>query len=90
MLGSKSSLVAIWLLAPLSTALLVAPNSPCGQNCGNVLVEPTGADIVCDESHFTSTTAGSVFQTCITCEVGSSYSTGNQTDVEWLLCERLR
>ncbi|KAH8882852.1 hypothetical protein GQ53DRAFT_700411 [Thozetella sp. PMI_491] len=85
MLGPKLSLVAAaGLFAALSTAMRVAPGSPCDQNCGNVLGNTAGDEMVCSESSFSSALPP-VFQTCITCEQGSGYSGQGQTDVQWLL-----
>ena len=89
MLGSKASVVAASIfLASLSTAILVAPGSPCVPSCGNVLNAITGPDVVCDESQYSYSPAGIVFETCTNCELTSTYSSDNQTDLQWMLCEQ--
>ena len=89
MLGLKLSVVAASVvLAPLSTAILVAPGSPCGTSCGNVLTAITGPDVVCDEGQYSYAPAGIVFETCTNCELTSTYSSGNQTDLQSMLCEQ--
>ncbi|KAI5461257.1 hypothetical protein BGZ63DRAFT_230852 [Mariannaea sp. PMI_226] len=72
------------LLIPAS-AILVANNSPCGTLCGNVLDATTPADITCSESSYMSGN-GAVYQQCVSCELSSTYTTGdNETDTESLL-----
>jgi len=69
-------------LPSLAGAMLVASGSPCYLNCGNVLTNTTGSDMVCNENAISN----SVFQTCINCEITSTYSGKSQTDLQWLLC----
>jgi len=87
MAGWKRTAVALRLFTMSATAILVAKDSPCGTSCGNVLDSTSPDDIMCDESRFTATSAGQVFQSCINCERESTYSSGNDTDLKWLLCE---
>ncbi|KAI5924154.1 hypothetical protein F4810DRAFT_146760 [Camillea tinctor] len=72
-----------------SAALLVADGSPCGTDCGNVLDSTTSDMIVCDEGTYRLTSAGQVFQSCITCESTSSYYTTegsrNTSDLQGML-----
>ncbi|KAI1100151.1 hypothetical protein F4804DRAFT_319809 [Jackrogersella minutella] len=72
-----------------SSALLVANGSPCGTQCGNVLSSTTPDMIVCDESAYSTTTNGQVFEACIGCETTSSYATTqgqqNVSDLEYML-----
>lgn len=86
---SKLVLLAAVALAGSATALLVAPGSPCEEYCGNVLSTTTGADMTCQDSDYASNSAGIVFETCIGCELRSAYSTGNISDLNYLLCESL-
>ncbi|CAK7269843.1 hypothetical protein SEPCBS119000_003778 [Sporothrix epigloea] len=84
---SKLVLVTAVVLASSATALLVAPGSPCEQYCGNVLSTTTGADMTCQDSDYASTSTGVVFEACIGCELQSAYSTGNISDLNYLLCK---
>lgn len=73
-------------LANAATAILVTPDSPCDDQCGNVLSATTGSDIQCDQNGYGSA-AGTVFKNCMNCEMGSSYYSAelNQTDQQWML-----
>lgn len=73
-------------VAPLAPALLVAPNSPCADQCGNVLTYDSGTDMTCSEEAYSTTTAGMVFENCINCQLNSRYAEQNQTDLQWMLC----
>lgn len=86
---SKIALVTAVALVSPAAALLVAPNSPCEKYCGNVLSTTTGADMTCQDSDYSSSAAGIVFESCIGCELKSAYSTGNVSDLMYLLCEYL-
>ncbi|KAK8096655.1 hypothetical protein PG999_012599 [Apiospora kogelbergensis] len=81
-------LLAFAALAPLSTAVLVANNSPCGTKCGNVLDSTTPGDLVCTRSDY-GASAGSVWKSCIGCEMSSPYTTlvhgSNTTDLQFAL-----
>ncbi|KAI0596736.1 hypothetical protein F4775DRAFT_584771 [Biscogniauxia sp. FL1348] len=86
------SLLATLLLGastPRVAAIIVADGSPCGTQCGNVLDSTTPDMIVCDEYDYTVTSAGKVFDACVTCESTSSYETieggKNVTDLQYLL-----
>ncbi|CAK7202357.1 hypothetical protein SEUCBS139899_005080 [Sporothrix eucalyptigena] len=81
----KLALVTAVALAGPATALLVASGSPCEQYCGNVLSTTTGADMTCQDSDYSSSAAGIVFESCINCELKSAYSTGNTSDLMYLL-----
>jgi hypothetical protein len=62
------------LLAPaLSSALLVAPSSPCGVQCGNVLTSTSGAEITCLDQDYGSAVYGATFESCLSCELSSTY-----------------
>ncbi|KAI3401056.1 hypothetical protein diail_766 [Diaporthe ilicicola] len=73
-------------LANSATAIVVTPDSPCDDQCGNVLSATTGADIECDQNNYGSA-AGTVFRNCLNCELGSKYYSEelNQTDQQWTL-----
>ncbi|KAK0728209.1 hypothetical protein B0T26DRAFT_163552 [Lasiosphaeria miniovina] len=73
----------------LADTLLVAPGSPCASVCGNELSSTSPDEIVCNDSGYKTTTAGSVWQQCITCQLTSAYYTQknnkNDTDLNSLL-----
>jgi hypothetical protein len=75
----------------VSSAILVANGSPCGTNCGNVLTATAPDQIVCDDGEYTSKTEGRVFQSCVSCEAMSSYTTnpgtGPTSDLQAMLCK---
>jgi hydrogenase maturation factor HypF (carbamoyltransferase family) len=86
---SSRTILALGALAHNVQAVLVAQNSPCQTNCGNVLDATTEDQIVCDDSSY-GTTSGKVFQACVACESTSPYVTmeRNQTvsDLQAMLC----
>ena len=85
---SSSLVVGAVALAPLSTALFATQGSPCDQYCGNVLSGTAGDEITCAESDY-SLTSGVVFENCLNCQVASTYSSGNKTDLQAALCKLL-
>ena len=84
--GIAGLVVVTTALVDTTSALLVTENSPCDQQCGNVLSSTTGSEMTCDERLY-SVNAGIVYQNCVGCELKSTYYKGNQTDLQWLLCE---
>ncbi|KAI0834649.1 hypothetical protein F5Y06DRAFT_278536 [Hypoxylon sp. FL0890] len=72
-----------------STAVLVANGSPCWTQCGNVPQSTTEDQIVCDQTAYSATSAGQVFQACVGCESTSSYTTTqgqqNVSDLQYML-----
>lgn len=82
--ATGAAALSVWLRH--ATALHVAKGSPCQTLCGNVLDATTKDDVVCKESDYSVSAAGSVYQQCVSCELTSDYSTASQTDVQWLLC----
>ncbi|EPE02926.1 centromere microtubule binding protein cbf5-like protein [Ophiostoma piceae UAMH 11346] len=79
------TLSLITALAGTASALLVSQSSPCEQYCGNVLSSTSGSDMVCNDSEYAGNLAGTVFETCIKCELTSAYTTGNTSDLDYLL-----
>ncbi|KAI0490412.1 hypothetical protein F4859DRAFT_457969 [Xylaria cf. heliscus] len=77
---SGLAIVTLGALAHTARAVFVAPNSPCQVNCGNVLDATTVDQIACSDSDY-GTTAGKVYQACVSCESTSQYVTddGNRT-----------
>ncbi|KAI0896088.1 hypothetical protein F4806DRAFT_50945 [Annulohypoxylon nitens] len=77
---------ALWRI---TSSLLVANGSPCGTQCGNVLSSTTDDMIVCDESAYTTTSNGQVFEACVGCESTSTYWTvqnqQNTSDLQYML-----
>jgi hypothetical protein len=82
----RSLSLALSLLLPtLSRALLVVPSSPqCAAQCGNVLSSTSGAEITCDDADYGSATYGATFQSCLSCELSSTYfdPKTNQSDLQ--------
>ncbi|KAI0913271.1 hypothetical protein F4823DRAFT_577663 [Ustulina deusta] len=78
---SDQVIIALSALAHQAQAIIVAQNSPCEKNCGNVLNMDTVDQIVCDDADY-GTTAGKVFQSCVACESTSPYAitNGNQPE----------
>lgn len=74
-------------LAPVAVALMVAPGSPCSTPCGNTLSSTGPGELVCTEGGYTGSSAGTVFQNCINCELTSPYASGDVTDAQYLLCK---
>ncbi|KAN0103309.1 hypothetical protein V8E51_011622 [Hyaloscypha variabilis] len=66
-------LVLLSVLAPSVVAIASNLDSPCAIQCGNVQGTTTGSDIVCNNGDFTSTPVGITFQSCVTCQLGSTY-----------------
>jgi len=89
MRSSLVSTVLLFLTALIwsSAGLESLPNSPCAIQCGNALGGTTGADIVCNNGDFSGTAAGQTFQSCVTCQLGSTYvdPVTKQTDLQWAL-----
>ena len=76
------------LLAAAAHAILVAPSSQCAVQCGNVLSSTSGSDLTCADSAYAGTVAGQTFQSCIACELNSTYvdPTTKLSDLQALLC----
>ncbi|KAI0859223.1 hypothetical protein F4860DRAFT_274392 [Xylaria cubensis] len=74
---SGNAIVALGALAHTAQAVFVASNSPCEVNCGNVPATTTD-QIVCDDGDY-GTTAGKVYQSCVTCESTSQFVTDDGT-----------
>ncbi|KAI0408033.1 hypothetical protein F4802DRAFT_594480 [Xylaria palmicola] len=70
---SGHRIVALGALVSGAHGILVAPNSPCQVNCGNVLDATPVDQIVCDDSDY-STATGKILQSCVACESASTYT----------------
>lgn len=90
MLRLLTSFAAAGVVLPAAEAILVAPDSPCSTNCGNVLDSTAPDDLVCTPGQYTggyNNNAGTVFQGCVQCELESGYVTkNNYSDNEAALC----
>lgn len=90
MLRLLTSFAAAGAVLPAAEAILVAPDSPCSTNCGNVLDSTAPDDLVCTPGQYTggyNNNAGTVFQGCVQCELESGYVTkNNYSDNEAALC----
>ncbi|KAJ4423831.1 hypothetical protein N0V82_001570 [Gnomoniopsis sp. IMI 355080] len=86
---SLALLLLFTLFDPL-LALSVTPDSPCSSKCTSDGSESTTsntvtADIVCDDSDFTSTTKGETWKECMSCLQNSTYTQGEESDQGWFL-----
>ncbi|KAL8410099.1 hypothetical protein RB594_008260 [Gaeumannomyces avenae] len=81
-------------LLSVSTALQVAPGSPCASACLDRAdadaFDPnasstTVSDIVCDDQDFTSTVKGLKFKECTECLQSSRHVSGSEADLYWYL-----
>ena len=90
MLRLLTSFAAAGAILPAAEAILVAPDSPCSTNCGNVLDSTSAGDLVCTPGQYTGgydNGAGTVFQGCVECELDSGYATkSNYSDNMAALC----
>ncbi|RDW70099.1 hypothetical protein BP5796_08496 [Coleophoma crateriformis] len=81
----RSLMLSLILALPLTVhTLLVAPSSQCAVQCGNVLTSTSLSDITCDDADYIYSTGGTTFESCLACELGSTYqdTTTNQTDFQ--------
>ncbi|TAQ86779.1 hypothetical protein B7494_g4906 [Chlorociboria aeruginascens] len=74
-------------LVSTTSALQALTSSPCAAQCGNVLQSTSGDDIVCPDTAYASAAAGTVFQTCISCQLSSTYVDPDtqESDLQWAL-----
>lgn len=87
LVAPTAALLLCAFLAASSHALLVAPSSQCAVQCGNVLSSTSGSDLTCTDSAYAGSVTGQTFQSCIACELNSTYvdPTTKQSDLQWLL-----
>ena len=90
MMAPTSRTLVFGTLLRLSSAVLVAQDSPCSVNCGNVLSATPSDDIVCSKSDYDGT-AGTIFKNCVECEARSTYTTEAEdppasSDLQAMLC----
>lgn len=88
-MAATRAVLCLLSLVPGILSLRVTAGSPCTSVCANP-TNTTTDEIVCLDSQYTSTTTGSQFQSCISCELQSVYGDQNtgETDVNWGLCMR--
>jgi hypothetical protein len=80
------SIALIISAANIAQALLVAPSSPqCAVLCGNELSSTSGQEITCGDSDYSSSTYGATFESCVACELSSTYvdPVTQQSDLQW-------
>lgn len=81
---TATALVALAL--PVAQALIIAPGSPCGPVCGNVLDNTSTKDIVCKQDEYDVTDQGQMYEECLSCLEHSVYADDdNVTDTQWML-----
>lgn len=90
------SVIFLFILVSISTALEVSPGSRCASVCLN---EQTGngqdpkasttnvTDIVCEDVNYYSTSPGTKFKNCVECLRDSTQVSGNENDIAWFLCK---
>ncbi|KAL0943978.1 lpxtg-domain-containing protein [Colletotrichum truncatum] len=81
--ATGAAALGLWL--GHAVAIHVAKGSPCESLCGNVLDATTEDDVVCKEEDYADSSAGRVYQQCLSCELTSDFVTQTQTDTQWLL-----
>ncbi|KAI1415386.1 hypothetical protein F5Y13DRAFT_8475 [Hypoxylon sp. FL1857] len=86
MLSRALTFAALWRA---SVAVIVASGSPCWEKCGNVPQATTDDQIVCNETAYSSSVDGQIFESCVGCESTSSYTTThnqqNVSDLQYML-----
>lgn len=82
---SLARVLALGLCLGQATAIHVATGSQCQSLCGNVHDSTSPDDVVCKENEYANSAAGMVFQQCTTCQLGSDYVSGRESDLQWLL-----
>ena len=92
-MAPTSRTLVFGVLLRLSSAVLVAQDSPCSVNCGNVLSSTPSDDIVCSASEYDLSAQGTIFKNCVECEVRSDYTTDDAddapatSDLQAMLCK---
>ncbi|KAL2216717.1 hypothetical protein M432DRAFT_76720 [Thermoascus aurantiacus ATCC 26904] len=78
-------LVLLLGLAPATLGLRVTSGSPCEEKCTERSTNTTTAQIVCLDSQYGGTATGINFQSCVECELRSTYGNAEtgESDVLW-------
>lgn len=85
------SIFSLLFMLP-ALAIQVTPNSPCAKLCIDDAAldvsDPASsttvnADITCADADFNTTTAGTKWQSCLTCLQSSTFSQGAESDQAW-------
>ncbi|KAH6684369.1 hypothetical protein B0J14DRAFT_10593 [Halenospora varia] len=88
---AKTTLATLLLLAGQVLAIGFTPSSPCTSVCRDAsdpdpsISRIRGSDITCRDSHYSSTTVGSKFQTCLSCLQTSNFVNGAENDQSWFI-----
>ncbi|KAL1895197.1 hypothetical protein Sste5346_005342 [Sporothrix stenoceras] len=86
------AIFSLLLSSSITTAIQVAPNSPCASLCidsaGLDTSDPNSsntvnADMVCNDADFVSSTAGKKWTACMGCLQNSTFSQGAESDQAW-------
>ncbi|KAK3327353.1 hypothetical protein B0T19DRAFT_421543 [Cercophora scortea] len=89
----RLTLLSLFLISHLASALQVTPNSPCASVCvdapGLDISDPNSSttknsDIVCKDAQFDSP-KGTKWKDCMTCLQNSTFSQGKESDQMWFL-----
>ncbi|CEJ80996.1 hypothetical protein VHEMI01151 [[Torrubiella] hemipterigena] len=81
MLRLKTGVALALAALPVASAVYSTPNSQCASQCGNVLDATPYDDIACLDSEFNGNT-GQIFESCVKCQMNSTFANGNQTDAK--------
>ena len=68
--------------------LRTTPGSPCEDVCHRQSTNTTSKEIVCLDRQYNTTSSGSHFEECVSCQLGSNYTdeAAGESDVSWGLC----
>lgn len=75
------------LLTP-ALGLRTAQGSPCAGVCHQASTNTTPSEIVCLDPKYNQTTKGRDFESCVSCQLQSTYYdySAGQSEVDWGLC----
>ena len=68
--------------------LRTTPGSPCEDVCHRRSTNTTSREMVCLDGQYNTTSVGSTFRECVSCQLGSNYTgeAAGESDVSWGLC----
>lgn len=83
------SLGLLSLVNNIALALMVTPDSPCMSLCsdGQGSDSIDGSEIVCQNEHFITTTAGQKLKSCLSCLQLSTAAGNDQNDQHCFMCK---
>ncbi|KAH7318583.1 hypothetical protein B0I35DRAFT_246648 [Stachybotrys elegans] len=84
MLRLQTGLALVCAAVPAAHGVLVTPSSPCSSSCGNTNDATSTDEIVCSRSDY-QLGNGAVFQSCVECELSSTYQNNGTSDTQMML-----